>query len=209
MGWRHRRDRRFEQVDCGEEALGVGQANRYVTEAEAFEAVEGYTGDERPRIVGRDDALAALNARGGVRARAGAHPDFEVGGAERNIAGRPGRAARRIDAHDVRWSGGEMRPDRLLARTRGAQLVLLGERQRLDGAELPDSAVRCEAGALELPAVEPRMFEEILDLLQVERRVGARLAFPRRALDLRIDHRHQARSASATCAIASSPLEAR
>ena len=61
-----------------------------------------------------------------------------------------------------------------------AQLVLFGERQRRDRLEAADRAVRREAGALELVAIEARALEEIVDLLEIERIVAPRLLLPGR-----------------------------
>ncbi len=103
-----------------------------------------------------------------------------------------------------------MRPDRLIRRSRGAQFVLLGKRQRVDRVQPPDGAVGRVAGAFELAAIEARALEQVFDLLPVERRVEARLLRPRRGFDLGLDHRHQAAPPWAPeWSIASSPFAAR
>ena len=101
VGRRHRDDGRLQQLDRRHQPLGVAGANGNVAEPEPVEGAERRAGDEGAGIIGRDDALAARDAGGGVGARRGAHPDFEIGGGQRNIARRSGRAAGRIDAHDL------------------------------------------------------------------------------------------------------------
>ena len=210
IGGRQRHRGRFQKIDRRHQALGVPRADRDDTEAEALERVECRSSDERTGVVGRDDALAARDSRGCVRARRRAHPDFEIGGGERNEARRPGRAAGRIDARDLVAPCGQMGADRLFGRTRGAQLVLFGQRHAFDRVETADRPMRRKARALELAAIEARALEEIFDLLEVERRVGPRLILPRRAFDVGLEHRHHAAPVSAAVwATASSPFEAR
>ena len=57
--------------------------------------------------------------------------------------------------------------------------------------------MRCEAGALELLAIEARALEQIFDLLEIERRIGSRLLLPRRLLDVGLDDHQAAPSAPA------------
>ena len=85
-----------------------------------------------------------------------------------------------------------MGADRLVGRARASEFVFFGQRQRCDRFEAADGAVSGKAGALELVAIEARPLEQIFDLLEIERRVGARLVRPRRRLDFGLDHRHQA-----------------
>ena len=80
----------------------VPGADRDVGQPEALEGAERGTRNEWPRVVGRDDALAGGDPRGGVAARRPGHPVVEVAGRERDIARRSGRAARRVDAGDLR-----------------------------------------------------------------------------------------------------------
>ncbi len=49
----------FEQLDCGDEALGVSRADGNMAEAEPVEGAKRRPGDEGPGVIGRDDALAA------------------------------------------------------------------------------------------------------------------------------------------------------
>ena len=83
-----------------------------------------------------------------------------------------------------------MRPDRLVARARAAQFVLLGERQLGDFRQTADRRGRIEAGARELVAIEARALEEIGDLSAIERIVAAGVLVPRRGLDFGLDHAH-------------------
>ena len=57
--------------------------------------------------------------------------------------------------------------------------------------------MRCEAGALELVAIEARPLEQIFDLLEIERRIQSRLLLPRRLLDVGLDDHQAAPSAPA------------
>ena len=118
VGRRHRDDGRLQELDRRHQPLGVSGADRDVAEPEPVEGAERRAGDERAGVIGRDDALAALEARGRVGARRGAHPDFEIGGGQRDVARRSGGAAGRIDAHDLFGRGGQMRADRLVGRAR-------------------------------------------------------------------------------------------
>ncbi len=93
IGRRQRHRGRLQKIDRRHQALGVPRADRDEAEAEALERVECRSGDERTSVVSRDDPLAARDSRGRVRARRRAHPDFEIGGGERNEARRPRRAA--------------------------------------------------------------------------------------------------------------------
>ena len=175
IGRRHHGGCRLQKLDCRDKPLGVPGSDRDVTKPEPVEHGERGAGDERAGVVGRDDAFAADDSRGRIGSRRGPDPNLDVGGGERNVARRPGRAAGRIDARDLLRVGGAMRPDRLIRRARRAQFVLLGERQRMDRLEPADGAVGRVTGALELAAIEARALEQIFDLLEVERRVEARL----------------------------------
>ena len=59
VGRRHRDDGRLQQLDRGDQALGVSRADGNVAEAEPVEGAERRAGDEGPGVIGRDDALAA------------------------------------------------------------------------------------------------------------------------------------------------------
>ena len=130
IGRRHRDDGRLQELDRRHQPLGVSGADRDVAEPEPVECAKRRAGDERAGVIGRDDALAALEARGRIGARRGPHPDFEIGGGQRNIARRSGRAAGRIDPDDLFGRGGQMGADRLVGRARAPELVLFGQRQR-------------------------------------------------------------------------------
>jgi hypothetical protein len=69
VGGGERDDRGGKAGDRGEQALAVARADRDVAEAEAAEGVERDARDEGAGVVGRDDALARADARGGVGAR--------------------------------------------------------------------------------------------------------------------------------------------
>ena len=103
-------------VDRQHEALAVAGPDRDVAEADAVERGQRGAGDERPGVVGRDDALAGRDARGRVAARRAGHPVVEVAGRQRDVAGRPGRAARGVDAHDLPALGAEVRADGIVRR---------------------------------------------------------------------------------------------
>ena len=92
-----------------------------------------------------------------------------------------------------------------------AQFVLFGQRQRGDLVETADRAVRREAGALELVAIEARALEQMLDLLADRAARRARAWFSHGAdFDLRFDHGISAAASRRRYAsIASSPLAAR
>ena len=60
---------RLEQLDRQDQTLGVPCADGNVAQADALERRQSRSGDERARVVGRDDALAGLDARGRVAPR--------------------------------------------------------------------------------------------------------------------------------------------
>ena len=119
-------------LDRQHQPLRVPGADRDVAEADAIEGRERRARDQRPGVVGRDDALAGDDARRPVAARRAGHPVVEVAGRERDVARRARRAARRVDPHDLGSCRAEMRADRILRRARRPELALLGERQLRD-----------------------------------------------------------------------------
>jgi len=56
----------LQQEDRGEQAVGIAGPDGDVRHAEALEGPERGAGDERPGVVGGDDALAGRDARRGV-----------------------------------------------------------------------------------------------------------------------------------------------
>ena len=92
----------LEQLDRAHQPLAVAGADRDVAEADALERGERGAGDERAGVVGRHDALAGRDAGRRVAAGGAGDPVLDVGGGQRDVARRPGRAARRVDAHDLR-----------------------------------------------------------------------------------------------------------
>ena len=120
---------RPQQLDRLDQAVGVAGADRDVGEAEPVEGGERGAGHERAGVVGADDALAGLDAGGGVAARRAGHPVLEVLRGERDVARRAGGAAGGVDAHDLVRLGAQVRADRVLARDGRPDLALVGERE--------------------------------------------------------------------------------
>ncbi len=209
IGGRHRRDGRLQKIDRRHQALGVSRADGNVAEAQPVERAERGAGDEGACIVGRDDPLAARQSRRRVGARRSAHPDLEIGRGQGNVARRSRGAAGGIDAHDFFARRRAMGSNRLLGAARLPQFVFLGERQRRDCVEAAHRPWRSKTRARELVAIKARAVEQILDLLEIQRRVVRRLSVPRRQFDFGLDHAHRAASNSSdVCRIASSPFAA-
>ena len=121
-----------ELLDREHQPLGVPGPDRDVSETDPVERAECRAGHERPGVVGRDDALAGANAGCGVAPRRAGDPVVEVAGRERDVARRPGRPARRVDADDLGRLRAEVGAERVLRRAARAELVLLGEREARD-----------------------------------------------------------------------------
>ncbi len=141
---RRREHRRLgsEIPDRLDEALGVPGADRDVREADPIEGGERGAGHERAGVVGRDDALAGRDARGRVAARRAGDPVVEVAGGQRDVARRPGRAARRVDADDLRASRrGARRPGSPASRSPSARCFSVSG-SRAISASPPASAAR-------------------------------------------------------------------
>jgi hypothetical protein len=119
-----------------------------VREADPVERVERRAGDERPRVVGGDDPLTGDDAGGRIASGRARDPVVEVARRQRDVARIARRAARRVDPDDLGALDAEVRADRILARVRRPELVLVGQRQLGDVVE----ARRFEAP--ELLAVE-------------------------------------------------------
>ena len=113
----------LEQLDRPDEPLGVTGPDGDVAEADPVERGQCGARDEGPGVVGRDDSLAGGDARGGVAARRARHPVLEVARGQRDVAGRAGRPARRVDPHDLGGRGAEVRADGVVGRGRRAQLA--------------------------------------------------------------------------------------
>ena len=194
---RRQHDRlRAQPRDRLEEPVRVARPDRDVREPDPPDRVERRAGDERAGVVGRDDPLARLDARGGVAARRARDPVLEIAGGERDVARRAGRAARRVDADDLVTADAEVRADRVLVRRGRLQLGLLGKRQPGDVGE-PN-------GAVQLLAVERRAFEDVRDLLAERGVVERELLVPGPGLDLRVeDHAGGSYSTAASAAAAS------
>jgi len=135
VGGCQHRGLRPEALDRLQQVLGVAAADRNVTQADAVEGRERGAGHERPGVVGRDDALPGADAGGGVAAGRAGHPVLEIARRQRDVAGRAGRSARRVDPGDLGWGGTQMRADRVLRRAGRPELVLVGERQVRDLGE--------------------------------------------------------------------------
>jgi hypothetical protein len=115
-----------EQLDRLDQAVGVPGADRYVGEADPVKGSERGARDERPGVVGRDDALAGGNPGRRVASRRAGHPVVEVSGRQWDVTRRAGGPARRIDPDDLRRLNAEMRADRVLRRRGFPKLPLLG-----------------------------------------------------------------------------------
>ena len=125
----------LEERHGANETLGVPGSNRDVRQSDALEGGERRAGDEGPGVVGGDDALAGRDARGRIAPCRCRDPVVEVAGSQRDVAGRAGRSARRVDPNDLRRRRAEMRADRVAGRARLLQLALVRERQLGDLGE--------------------------------------------------------------------------
>ncbi len=173
----HRRFRP-QLLDRAHQPVGVARPDRNVAAADAVERGERRPRHERPGVVGRDDALAGCDARGGVASRRARDPVLQVAGGEGDVARRAGRATRRVDPHDLCACRTEMRAERIVSGSAGAQLVLLGQRESRDLREAACILRRPDPGRRQLVAVERRSLEEVGELSAVARVVEQRLAPP-------------------------------
>ena len=128
-------DLRSQQLDRAQHALGVAGADRDVRQADPFQGAERSAGHERTRVVRADRALARADSGGRVAARGPRDPVLEVPCRQRDVAGRTGGAARRVDAHDLLGTDAQVRADRVVGGGGLSQLALLGERELVDLGE--------------------------------------------------------------------------
>ena len=122
----------LQQVDREHQPLRVAGADRDVRDADALEGVQRRARHERAGVVGGDDALPRGHAGGRVAAGRPGHPVVEVAGGQRDVAGRAGGAAGRVDPRDLGRRRAQVRADRIVRRGRGLDLGLLGQRQLRD-----------------------------------------------------------------------------
>ena len=155
---------RPKQLDRSNQALGVSRPDWNVAEADTVERGKRRTGHERAGVVGRDDALAGGDARSRVAARRAGHPVLEIARRQRDVGGRPGGAARRVDPHDLGRRRAEMRADRIVGGARRRKLALLRERQPHDVCEPARRPGRGESRFAQLLAIEGRAVEEVGEL---------------------------------------------
>ena len=128
-----------QQRDRLQQELAVPRADGDVACADPVERRERDAGDERAGVVGRDDALARCETRGGIAPRRADDPVVEVRCGERDVARRSGRPARRVDPNDLVRPRAEVRADRVVAGDGRAKLAFRGQRQlgdRLEPARL-------------------------------------------------------------------------
>ena len=111
-------------------------------------------------------------------------PVVEVGSGQRDIAGRAGRAAGRVDPDDLGRRRAEVGADRVIRRARIPDLLLVGERQPCDVREPAGVRGRVDAGRRQLLPVEGRALEQVGELRPVGRVVDGELLRPRPGLDL-------------------------
>jgi hypothetical protein len=165
----------LQLLDRLQQPLGVAGADRDMRQADAVEGGERGAGDERAGVVGRDDPLPGLDTRGRVAARRAGDPVVEVGCGQRDVARRSGRPAGRVDADELARLRAEVGAERVLARARGPQLLLVGERE-LRGLREPARE------ALQSRTVEGRALAQVRELLAEARVVEGELLIPRQGL---------------------------
>src|SRR5581483_6250657 len=196
-----------EELDRAEQPLGAPGADRDVAGADPLERRERRARDERAGVVGGDDALARAEAGRRVAARRAGDPVLHVGGGEGDEARRPGRAARRVDPHELARGRAEVRAERVLGGAGRPELGLLGQRERPDPGQAAGGGGRAEPGRGELLAVEAGPLVEVGELVPVGGVVERELLAPRPRLDLRLEHQRAggswAAAASAAAASAS------
>jgi hypothetical protein len=192
VGGRQDRGLRAEELDRGQQPLGVAGAEGNVTGTDAVEGSQGGARHERARVICRDEPLAGREARGGVAPRRPCHPVLEVVRGQRDVARRAGRAARRVDPDDLLGRRAEMRSERILGRDRLPQLPLLGQRQAGEVGEPAGVRGRGAARGDELGPVERRAREDVCELCAVRGVVDRELFLPRQRLDLGGEHQFPA-----------------
>jgi hypothetical protein len=184
---RQQRHAGLQQPDRQQQPLAVAGADGDVRDAGQLDRAQRRSGHERARVVGRDNALAGDAGRGVAAGRAD-HPVLEVGRRQRDVAGRPGGAARGVDADDLVELDAQVCPYRVLLGGGRLQLGLVGER------ELPDriqpACVRGvgHPGAAQPGAVERAVGEQVGELEAVRGIVERELLVPRPCLDLGVEH---------------------
>ncbi len=144
---RQRRGLRLEQLDRGDEPLGVAGPERDVAQPDAFERRQRRAGDERSGVVGRDDPLPGGDPRGRVAARRAGDPVAR---------GRRRSAGCSSVCRSCRWSSrcgrsrrrrAQVGADRIVGRAARPQLALFGQRQLRDLGEAAGVARRREPAA--------------------------------------------------------------
>jgi hypothetical protein len=163
-----------------------------MAQPQRLKRLERDAGDERSGIVGRDQRLAALDARGGIAARRRPDPVGEIVSGERDVARLAGRAAGREDADEIGHVGRQMGADGIVGGPRLAEFVLFREGQRRNFGEAADRGGVGKARRGQPCTVEGRTGEEIGDLFAVRPVVGAGLLDPRHRFDARIEHQRPA-----------------
>ena len=126
-----------EHLDRADEPLGVAGPEGDVAETDPVERGECGARCERAGVVGRHDPLPGGDAGRRVASCRAGHPVVEIARGERDVARRPRRPARRVDAGELVAVCAEMRAERVVRSARLAQLALLGERQRRDLVQPP------------------------------------------------------------------------
>ena len=210
VGRRQRGHRRLQRLDGRHQALGIPGADGNMAKAQTLESFQRRAGDERARIVARDQPFAARHPRGRVAARRGPHPRVEVARRQRNVARRPRRAAGGIDPHDLVGARGAMRADRFVGGAAAAQFVLFGEGKAPEVGEAAHRLGVGKAGLRQFLPIEARALEEIADLGPIERLVLDALPVPGGGFDFGVDEAHGAAPGSGApeCWIAASACEA-
>ena len=176
-----RQDRRFgpEQLDRLHQALGVPGAERDVAEADPVEGLDRRARDERARVVGGDRALARGDARGRVAARRARHPVVEIARRQRDVARRPGGAARRVDPDDLGRRRAEVRADRIVGSAGRLRARLFSVRgSRAMSASPPAASAEAKPACGQLLAIEGRAVEEVGELRCDRTRRRGRAARP-------------------------------
>ena len=145
---------------------------------------------------------------GRVAAGRGGHPVVEIARRQRDVAGRSGGAARRVDPNDLGRRRAEMRADRIVGRARCPELVLVGQRQVRDVREPARRPSGGESRRRQLLAIEGRAVEEVGELGAIGSIVDGQLLCPRPGLDLGREHHGSGSSGRRRYSIASSALPA-
>src|SRR5665213_371438 len=188
IGRCHHRSLWMQQFNGFHQPFGVAGADGNVTQADPVHRTQSSASHKWPGVVGGNDALPRLDARGGIAARRACHPIVEIALSERDVARCASGATGGIDADDLPAPHTEVAANGVLSRATGAYFILLGQGQLANVSQSASGLRRSKASIPQLAAIEDGSLKQITQLFTVMLVVNFNLLGPGAGLNIRRQH---------------------